>query len=182
MCPLSQYLRILKNVGNIKLLITYVDRPFYDLASFLFFRNGRNHSVVFDIFLDYLVDSWPGYAYSLCNVADRHSNRPQVSVLSEPKLNNFYFHRKLHLGSVLQQFLEISYRQVQNFWILIFQDLVVAVVLHLLVELVSFLLDGLDHGHLWDYILWKVVFPEKSHLLILIIFIYNTQTSAPAWI
>ena len=57
MCPLSQYLRILKNVGNIKLLITYVDRPFYDLASFLFFRNGRNHSVVFDIFLDYLVDS-----------------------------------------------------------------------------------------------------------------------------
>jgi hypothetical protein len=86
----------------------------------------------------------------------------------------------LHLGSVLQQFLEISYRQVHNFWILIFQDLVVAAVLHLLVELVSFLLDGLDHGHLWDYILRKVVFPEKTHLLILVIFIYYTQTPAPA--
>ena len=81
---------------------------------------------------------------------------------------------------MLQQFLEISYRQVHNIWILLFQDLVVAVVLNLLVELVSFLLDGLDHGHLWDYILRKVVFPEKSHLLILVIFIHDTQTPAPA--
>ena len=75
---------------------------------------------------------------------------------------------------MLQQFLEISYRQVHNIWILIFQDLVVAVVLHLLIELVSFLRDGLDLGHLWNYILRKVVFPEKSHLLILVIFIHDT--------
>ena len=80
---------------------------------------------------------------------------------------------------MLQQFLEISYRQVHDIWILLFQDLVVAVVLHLLVELVSFLLDGLDHGHLWDYILRKVVFSEKSHLLILIVFIHYAQTPAP---
>ena len=73
---------------------------------------------------------------------------------------------------MLQQFLEISYRQVHDIWILVFQDLVVAVVLHLLVELFSFLLDGFDHRHLWDYILRKVVFPEKTHLLILVIFIY----------
>ncbi len=67
-----------------------------------------------------------------------------------------------------------------NVWILLFQDLIVAVVLHLLVELVSFLLDGLDHGHLWDYILREVVFSEKSHLLILVIFVHDTQTPAPA--
>ena len=70
MCPLSQYLRILKNVGNIKLLITYVDRLFYDLSSFLLFRNGGNHSIVFDIFLDDLVDGRSGYTDSLCNVTD----------------------------------------------------------------------------------------------------------------
>ena len=76
--------------------------------------------------------------------------------------------------------MKISYWQVHNIRILLFQDLVVAVVLHLLVELVSFLLDGLDHGHLWNYILRKVVFPEKLHLLILVIFIHYTQTPAPA--
>ena len=75
---------------------------------------------------------------------------------------------------MLQQFLEISYRQVHDIWILLFQDLVVAVVLHLLVELVSFLLDGPEHGHFWNYILRKVVLPEKSHLLILVIFIHDT--------
>ena len=182
MCPLSKYFRISKNVGNIKLPIIYINRLFYDFASFLLFGNGRNHSIVFNIFLDDLINRRPGYADSFCNVTDWHSNRSQISIFSKSQFNNFYLHRKLNLRSVLQQFLKISYRQVHNIWILLFQDLVVAVVLHLLIELVSFLLDGLDHGHLWNYILWKVVFPEKLHLLILVIIIYNTQTSAPAWI
>ena len=97
MCPFSQELRILENVGNIELAIIYVDRPFYDLASFLPFRNGGNHSIVMEIFLDDLVDGRSGYADSFFNVADCHSNRSQVSILPEPQLNDFHLHRKLHL-------------------------------------------------------------------------------------
>ena len=81
---------------------------------------------------------------------------------------------------MLQQFLKISYRQIHNIWILLFQNLVVAVILHLYIEFFSFLLDGLDHGNLWNNILRKVVFPEILHLLIIVIIIYNTQTSASA--
>ena len=47
----------------------------------------------------------------------------------------------------------ISDWQVDNVRILLFQNLVVAILLHLLVEIFSLLLDRLDHVDLWDDIL-----------------------------
>jgi hypothetical protein len=56
--------------------------------------------------------------------------------------------------------------QVDNVRILLFQNPVVAVVLHLQVELLSFELDGFNGLDLWDDKLKKIILTEHLHIII----------------
>ena len=65
--------------------------------------------------------------------------------------------------------------KVYYFWIFFLQNLVIRVLLHLLMELFSFLLDWLNHFNLWFYVLVKVLF---SYILISVfLFVNNTYSS-----
>ena len=78
---------------------------------------------------------------------------------------------------MLQELMKIFDWQVDNVRILLFQDPIVAVVLHLLVELLSFKLDGFNGLDLWNDKLEEIILTE--HLHIIITAIHKAVTSAP---
>ena len=119
----------------------------------MFLRDCRNHSTINYIILDDLVSCRPGNAYPFGDVGDRKPDGSQVPIFSESQFYDLDFHRELDLRPVLQELVYISDWQVDNARILLLQNLVVAILLHLLVEVFSLLLNGLDHVDLWDDIL-----------------------------
>jgi hypothetical protein len=78
---------------------------------------------------------------------------------------------------MLQELVNIFDWQVDNARILLLQDPVIAVVLHLQVELLSFELDGFDGRDLWNDKLEEIILTE--HLHIIITSIYKAVTSTP---
>jgi len=78
---------------------------------------------------------------------------------------------------MLQELVNIFDWQVDNARILLLQNPVVAVVLHLQVELLSFELDGFDGLDLWNDILKEIILTE--HLHIIITAIHKAVTSTP---
>ena len=78
---------------------------------------------------------------------------------------------------MLQELVNIFDWQVDNVRILLLQNPVVAVVLHLQVELLSFELDGFDGLDLWDDKLEEIILTE--HLHIIITSIHKAVTSTP---
>ena len=68
--------------------------------------------------------------------------------------------------------------KVYYFWILFLQNLIIRVLLHLLMELFSFLMDRLDHLNLWFYVFIKVLF---SYILISILYFFRNQVSLTFW-
>ena len=67
---------------------------------------------------------------------------------------------------MLQELVNIFDWQVDNARILLLQNPVVAVVLHLQVELLSFELDGFDGRDLWDDKLEEIILTEHLHIII----------------
>ena len=78
---------------------------------------------------------------------------------------------------MLEELMKIFDWQIDNVRILLFQDPIVAVVLHLLVELLSFKLDGFNGLDLWNDKLEEIILTE--HLHIIITAIHKAVTSAP---
>jgi hypothetical protein len=78
---------------------------------------------------------------------------------------------------MLQELVNIFDWQVDNARILLLQNPVVAVVLHLQVELLSFELDGFDGLDLWNDKLEEIILTE--HLHIIIPAIHKVVISAP---
>jgi hypothetical protein len=78
---------------------------------------------------------------------------------------------------MLQELVNIFDWQVDNARILLLQDPVIAVVLHLQVELLSFELDGFDGRDLWNDKLEEIILTE--HLHIIITAIHKAVTSTP---
>ena len=157
------------------LSISNLNSSFDDFLPFLLLWLCWDHSVTLYVFLDDLVDCWPGDTYSFSNVSDWHSNRFQVSIFPESQFNDLDFHGELYLRSMLQELMQVFDWQVYYFWILFLQNLVIRVLLHLPMELFSFLLDWLDHLNLGFYVFVKVLF---SYILISVfLFINNTYSS-----
>ena len=153
MGPFSKYLGIFQYIDHVFFLLPFHHSPSNNIRSFLFLRDRRNPSIVDYVILDDLVNRRPGNAHSLGDVGDRKPDGPQVPIFAESQLYSLDFHRELDLGPVLQELVYISDRQVDNVRILLTQNLVVAILLHLLVEVFSLLLDGLDHVDFWDDVL-----------------------------
>ena len=147
--------------------ISYLNCRFNYFSPFLFLRLCWNHSITLNIFLNDLIYCWSCNAYSLGNIGDWHSNRFQVPIFPESQFNDPNFHGKLHLWSLLQEFVQVSDWQVNYFGILFFQNDVWWILFHLLMELFSFLMNRLDHLYLarygpqvpcWNYELRKIHF------------------------
>jgi hypothetical protein len=78
---------------------------------------------------------------------------------------------------LLQEFVQVSDWQVNNFWILLFQNNIWWILFHLFMESFSFLLNGLNHLYLfWYYELRKIHF---SKIFIIINFFNYIDSPAP---
>jgi hypothetical protein len=81
---------------------------------------------------------------------------------------------------VLEHLVEIPDRQVNDGWVLLLQNLVIAVVLHPQVELLPFQLDVPDGLDLWNDELKEIICAEHLHLLIAISWVtHEAVPSAP---
>ena len=176
MSPFSQNFWVLEDACNMLLLVSIHHCLLNDLLPFLFFGQRRYHPIIVDIILDDFVNCWPGYADSFGYVGDWKPDGTQIPILTEPELYNLDLHWELDLSAMLEKFMKISDREFVNFWILLFQNLIVAVVLHFQIELLSFQLDCLDLMNFWNDELWEIIF--SKHLHIIIIFLLKTLTPA----
>ena len=175
MGPLSKYIWIFEDFSYVFLSISYHYCTFNDFSSFLFLRLSWYHSITFNIFLNDLIYCRSCNANSFGNICDWHPDGSQIPIFAESQFNDLDFHGKLHLGPLLQEFVQVSDWQVYYFRILFFQNNIWWILLHLFMEVLSFHLNGLDLIYLWIDKFRKVVF---SYMLIIVIAVFNVNNSS----
>jgi len=119
--PLSQDLRVFQYSSN------FISQ---DLLPLMLFWNARNHSIIDLVVLDDLVHGGTSDAHLFCNVSDGHSHRLKYAISSKPKFNDFNFHCKINTRPLLQELLQILDWQIDNFGILLKQDVIESVTSH----------------------------------------------------